>query len=117
MYLFLNFCESAFSRRQLRTKFVVKKRQNTNYSFLPVTGKVSCIPRKRGQIICLQGNNKSMVISFSKGEQWYDKLFDVIFLPLFHHFKLFTHFQNIFVWVKIVANVPLTFFRCVLYYC
>jgi hypothetical protein len=43
-------------------KFAVSKRQNTNYSFLPVTSKVSCIRRKRGQIICLQGNNKSMVI-------------------------------------------------------
>jgi hypothetical protein len=42
-------------------KFAVNKRQNTNYSFLPVTSKVSCIRRKRGQIICLQGNNKSMV--------------------------------------------------------
>ena len=40
----------------------LNKRQNTNYSFLPVTSKVSCIRRKRGQIICLQGNNKSMVI-------------------------------------------------------
>jgi hypothetical protein len=30
--------------------------------FLPVTSKVSCIRRKRGQIICLQGNNKSMAI-------------------------------------------------------
>ena len=38
------------------------KRQNANYSFLPVTSEVSCILRKRGQIICLQGNNKSMVI-------------------------------------------------------
>ena len=38
-------------------KFAVDKRQNTNYSFLPVTSKVSCIRRKRGQIICLQGNN------------------------------------------------------------
>jgi hypothetical protein len=38
------------------------KRQNANYSFLPVTSEVSCIRRKRGQIICLQGNNKSMVI-------------------------------------------------------
>jgi hypothetical protein len=36
--------------------------QNTNYSFLPVTSKVSCIRRMRGQIICLQGSNKSMVI-------------------------------------------------------
>jgi hypothetical protein len=43
-------------------KFAVNKRQNTNYSFFPVTSKVSCIRRKRGQIICLQGNNKSMVI-------------------------------------------------------
>ena len=42
--------------------FAVNKRQNTNYSFLPVTSKVSCIRRNRGQIICLQGNNKSMVI-------------------------------------------------------
>ena len=46
----------------VKCKFVVNKRQNTNYSFLPVTSKVSCIRRKRGQIICLQGNNKSMVI-------------------------------------------------------
>ena len=38
-------------------KFAVKKRQNTNNSFLPVTSKVSCIWKKRGQIICLQGNN------------------------------------------------------------
>ena len=43
-------------------KLAVNKRQNTNYSFLPVTNKVSCIRRKRGQIICLQGKNKSMVI-------------------------------------------------------
>jgi hypothetical protein len=42
-------------------KFAVNKRQNTNYSFLSVTSKVSCIRRKRGQIICLQGNNKLMV--------------------------------------------------------
>jgi hypothetical protein len=36
---------------------VFNKWQNTNYSFLPVTSKVSCIRKKRGQIICLQGNN------------------------------------------------------------
>ena len=36
--------------------------QSTNYLFLPVTSKVGCIWRKRGQIICLQGNNKQMVI-------------------------------------------------------
>ena len=58
-------------------KFAANKRQNTNYSFLRVTSKVSCIRRKRGQIICLQGNNKSMVISFLKGEKWYNKLFNV----------------------------------------
>ena len=40
----------------------LSKRQNTNYSFLPVTSKISCIRRKRGQIICLQRNNKLMVI-------------------------------------------------------
>jgi hypothetical protein len=45
-------------------KFAVNKRQHTNYMylFLPVTSKVSCIRRKRVQIISLQGNNKSMVI-------------------------------------------------------
>jgi hypothetical protein len=43
-------------------KFAVNKWQNTNYSFLPANSKVSCIWRKRGQIICLQGNNKSIVI-------------------------------------------------------
>jgi hypothetical protein len=43
--------------------------ENTNYSFLPVTSKVSCIRRKRGQIICLQGNNKSMVIFVLKSRK------------------------------------------------
>jgi hypothetical protein len=38
-------------------KFAFNKRQNTNYSFLSVTSKVSCIRKKRGQIICMQGNN------------------------------------------------------------
>jgi hypothetical protein len=47
---------------QRTCKFAVNKRPNTNYSFLTVTSKISCIRRKRGQIICLQGNNKSMVI-------------------------------------------------------
>jgi hypothetical protein len=47
---------------QLQNPFAVNKRQNTKYSFLPVTSKVSCIRRKRGQIICLQGKHKSMVI-------------------------------------------------------
>ena len=43
-------------------KFAVNKRQNTNYSFLPVTSKIRCIRKKRSQIICLHGNDKSMVI-------------------------------------------------------
>ena len=89
-------------------KFAVNKRQNTNYSFLPVTSKVSCIRRKRGQIICLQGNNKSMVIFVPKGEKWYDKLFNVKYLPLFHHFKAIYQFQeHIIFLVKIVANASL----------
>jgi hypothetical protein len=71
--------------------------------------KVSCIRRKRGQIICLQGNNKSMVISFSKAEKWYDKLFNVKYLPLFHHFKAIYQFRkHIIFLVKIVANASLT---------
>ena len=89
-------------------KFAVKKRQNTNYSFLPVTSKVSCIRRKRGQIICLQGNNKSMVIFVLKSEKWYDKLFNVKYLPLFYHFKAIYQFpKHIIFWVKIIANATL----------
>ena len=56
------FSVSALITDKEPCKFTVNKRQNTNYSFLPVTSKVSSIRRKRGQIICLQGNNKSMVI-------------------------------------------------------
>ena len=41
--------------------FAVNKRQNTNYSFLPVTSKVSCIWRKRGQIICLHLSCKEII--------------------------------------------------------
>jgi hypothetical protein len=62
-------------------KFAVNKRQNTNYSFLPVTS----------------------------------KLFNVKYLPLFHHFKAIYQFpkhiivfpKHIIVLVKIVANAPL----------
>jgi hypothetical protein len=32
-------------------KFAVNKRQNTNYSFLPVTSKVSCIRKKRDDLL------------------------------------------------------------------
>ena len=81
---------------QKTCKFAVNKLQNTNYSFLPVTSKVSCIRKKRGQIICLQENNKSMVIFVLnfKGEKWYDKLFNVKYLPLFHHFKAIYQFPK-----------------------
>jgi hypothetical protein len=44
-------------------------------------------------------------ISFSKGEKWYDKLFNVKYLPLFHHFKAIYQFpKHIIVLDKIVAN-------------
>jgi hypothetical protein len=47
--------------------------------------------------------------SFSKGEKWYDKLFNVKYLPLFHNFKAIYQFpKHIFVFVKIVANAPLS---------
>jgi hypothetical protein len=48
--------------------------------------------------------------SFSKGEKWYDKLFNVKYLPLFHHFKAIYQFpKHIMLWVKIVANAALRF--------
>ena len=46
--------------------------------------------------------------SFSKGEKWYDKLFNVKYLPLFHHFKDIYQFpKHIIFLVKIVANTSL----------
>ena len=46
--------------------------------------------------------------SFSKGEKWYDKLFNVKYLPLFHHFKAIYQFlKHIICFVKIVVNAPL----------
>jgi hypothetical protein len=46
--------------------------------------------------------------SFSKGEKWYDKLFKVNYLPLFHHFKAIYQFpKHIIFLVKIVANASL----------
>ena len=52
--------------------------------------------------------------SFSKGEKWYDKLFNVKYLPLFHHFKAIYQFpKHIIFLVKIVANAPLN----ILLYC
>jgi len=85
----------------------VNKRQNTNYSFLPVISKVSCIRRKRGQIICLQGNNKSMVILVLKRQKV------VRYLPLFHHFKAIYQFPTHLFCVKIVANAPLNVRRII----
>jgi hypothetical protein len=64
MPLYLIFCESAFSRRLLRTKnhaslqLISDKIQIIRFYL----SEVRSIRRKRGQIICLQGNNKSMVI-------------------------------------------------------
>ena len=47
--------------------------------------------------------------SFSIGEKWYDKLFNVKYLPLFHHFKAIYQFpKHIIFLVKIVANASLT---------
>ena len=47
------------------------------------------------------------VLNF-KGEKWYDKLFNVKYLPLFHHFKAIYQFpKHIIFLVKIVANAPL----------
>jgi hypothetical protein len=40
------------------------------------------------------------------GEKWYDKLFNVKYLPLFHHFKAIYQFPK-FALVKIVDNVSL----------
>ena len=54
---FVNLLLVGVNHGQEPCKFAVNKRQNTNYSFLPVTSKVSCIRKKRSQIICLQGNN------------------------------------------------------------
>ena len=46
--------------------------------------------------------------SFSKGEKWYDKLFNVKYLTLFHHFKAIYQFpKHIIFLVKIVTNASL----------
>jgi hypothetical protein len=45
---------------------------------------------------------------FSKGEKWYDKLLNVKYLPLFHHFKAIYKFpKHIIYFVKCVANSSL----------
>ena len=39
--------------------------------------------------------------SFSKGEKWFDKLFNLKYLPLFHHFKAIYQFpKHIIFWSK-----------------
>jgi hypothetical protein len=44
----------------------------------------------------------------SKGEKWYDRLFNVKYLPLFHHFKAIYQFpKHIIFLIKIVANALL----------
>ena len=49
-----------------------------------------------------------MVIFVLKGEKWYDKLFNVKYLPLFRHFKTIYQFpKHIIFLVKIVANASL----------
>jgi hypothetical protein len=68
--------------------------------------KVSCIRRKRDQIKGLQDHSKSMVICVLKW--WYDRLFNVKYLPLFHNFKAIYRFpKHIIFWIKIVANAAL----------
>jgi hypothetical protein len=48
---------------------------------------------------------------FSKGEKWFDKLFNVKYLPLFHHFKAIYQFpKHIIFLVKIVAKHFTTIF-------
>jgi hypothetical protein len=43
-------------------------------------------------------------------EKWYDKLFNVKYLPLFHYFKDIYQFpKHIIFWVKIVANAALSY--------
>ena len=50
-----------------------------------------------------------MLIFVLKGEKWFDKLFNVKYLPLFHHFKAIYQFsKHINFLVNIVANAPLT---------
>jgi hypothetical protein len=43
-----------------------------------------------------------------KGEEWYDKLFNLKYLPLFHHFKAIYQFpKHKFFLIRIVANASL----------
>ena len=49
-----------------------------------------------------------MVIFVLKRQKWYDKLLNVKYLPLFHHFKAIYQFpKHIILLVEIVANTSL----------
>ena len=92
-------------------KFAVNKRQNTNYSFLPVTSKPRSVAYGESEVklfACKEIINR-WSFPFSKGEKWYDKLFNVKYLFLFHHFKAIYQFpKHVIFLVKIVANASLT---------
>ena len=99
MHLFRIFCESAFSRRLLRTK---------NHASLQLISDRIQIIRFYLSLVrsdCCKGIINRWQFSFSKGEKWYDKLFNVKYLPLFHHFKAIYQFpKHIIFLVKIVAK-------------
>jgi hypothetical protein len=82
-------------------KFAVNKRQNTNYSFLPVTVRSVAYGKSEVKLfVCKEMTNRRQ-FSFSKGEKWFDKLFNVKYLPLFHNFKAIYQFpKHIIVWSK-----------------
>ena len=51
---------------------------------------------------------KEMINRKAKGEKWYDKLFNVKYLPLFHHFIAIYQFpKHIIFFFKIVDNASL----------
>jgi hypothetical protein len=57
--------------------------------------------------MCFDFYNRNSLLS-SKGEEWYNKLFNVKYLSLFHNFKAIYQFpKHIIVLVKIVANASL----------
>jgi hypothetical protein len=96
MHLFLIFCESAFSRRYLLTKnhaslqLISDKIQIIRF-YLSLVRSVAYGESKL--FACKEIINR-WSFSFSKGEKWYDKLFNVIYLPLFHHFKAINQFPK-----------------------
>jgi hypothetical protein len=102
MHLFLIFCESAFSRRHLRTKnhasfqLISDKIQIIRF-YLSLVRSVAYGESEVKLFACKEITNRWQY-SFSKGEKWYDKLFNVKYLPLFHNFKAIYQFpKHIFV--------------------